>query len=358
MKIALINDTHAGARGDNPQMNEFFFRFWDNIFFPALTTHKVDRIVHLGDVVDRRKFINFSIWHKWQHDFFDRLEAMKMPMDMLTGNHDVYYRNTNDVNALDELLGKYANIRIYRECEDVRYGDLLIGLVPWINSGNYAKSLEYLQQTTATILFGHLEISGFEMDRGNVCTAGHPKTIFDRFDMVISGHFHHKSSDGTIFYLGNQYEITWADYNDPRGFHIFDTETRELQFIENPYHMFHKFTYDDSIQNFEFWKGVDFKQYTNCYVKVVVVRKSNPYLFDTVMDNLYKTSPLDVTIVEDFSEAALDATKDVVNQAEDTVTIIRQCVDNMKLPDAVEPDKLKGLLQELYVEALNEAVGQ
>lgn len=353
MRIALINDTHAGARGDNPHMNEFFFRFWDNIFFPALAEHKIDRVVHLGDVVDRRKFINFSIWYKWQHDFFDRLESMKMPMDMLTGNHDVYYRNTNDVNALDELLGKYANIRIFREVTDMQYDSLTVALVPWINSGNYDKSLAYLQSTKAPVVFGHLEISGFEMDRGNICLGGLTKDLFDRFDMVLSGHFHHKSSDGVIYYLGNQYEITWADYNDPRGFHIFDTETRDLTFIENPYRMFHKFTYDDGVQNFEFWKKQDFSKYQNSYVKVVVSRKQNPYLFDTVMDTLYKATPLDVTIVEDYTENALDANQGIVNQAEDTITIIRKCVDNMKVPDNVDIDRLKGMLQELYIEALN-----
>lgn len=354
MKIALINDTHAGARGDNPHINDFFFRFWDNIFFPALTQHRIDRIVHLGDVVDRRKFINFSIWHKWQHDFFNRLHLeFNLPMDMLVGNHDVYFRNTNDINALDELLAYYPNIRIFREAQDIQYDSLNVALVPWINTGNFERTMEYLKTTKAPIIFGHLEISGFEMDRGNVCLTGLTKAVFDRFDMVLSGHFHHRSSDGVIYYLGNQYEMTWADFEDPRGFHIFDTETRDLTFIQNPYKLFHKLVYDDSVQNFEFWKGQDFKVYANSYVKVVVVKKKNPYLFDTVMDTLYKVTPIDVTVVEDYTESSLESQQGLVNQAEDTITIIRKSVDAMKKNDHINPEKLKQLLQELYVEALN-----
>ena len=225
MRLALINDTHAGARGDNPHMNDFFFRFWDDIFFPSLRKHRIDHVIHLGDVVDRRKFINFAIWHKWKTDFFDRLH------------------------------------------NEFKYGSLNVALVPWINSGNYERTAEYLKTTSAPVIFGHLEIAGFEMDRGNVCLAGLTKAMFDRFDMVLTGHFHHRSSDGVIYYLGNQYEITWADYNDPRGFHIFDTETRELTFIENPYRLFHKFTYDDSVQNFEYWKQHNFQTYKNAYIK-------------------------------------------------------------------------------------------
>ena len=307
--------------------------------------------------MDRRKFINYSIWNKWKISFFDRLQnEFKMPMDMLTGNHDVYYRNTNDVNALDQLLGQYPNIRIFRECQDMKYGSLDVSLIPWINSGNWDKSLAYIKNTKAPVVFGHLEIAGFQMDQGNVCLIGLQKDLFDKFDMVLTGHFHHRSSDGVIYYLGNQYEMTWADYNDPRGYHIFDTETRELTFIQNPYTLFDKFVYDDSTQNFEYWKGHDFKQYALTYVKVVVTHKSNPYLFDTVMDSLYKAGPLDVTVVEDYTEAALDASKPEgvnVNQAEDTVTIIRKCVDTMTMPGGIEPERLKGLLQELYVEATN-----
>jgi len=309
--------------------------------------------VHLGDVVDRRKFINFAIWNKWQTGFFDRLnDEFHIPIDLLTGNHDCYYRNTNDINALAELIGKYPNVRIFSEPQDIQYGSLLVALVPWINSGNYETAMEYLRTTKAPVILGHLEITGFEMDQGNVCLGGMNKATFERFDMVLTGHFHHRSTDGVISYLGNQYEITWADYQDPRGFHILDTETRELTFIQNPYRLFHKILYDDSIQNFEFWKRHDFQAYTNTFVKVVVTRKQNPYLFDTVMDSLYKSVPLDVTVVEDYTESALDATVGV-DQAEDTVTIIRKCVDGMTMPGGVDPEILKGRLQELYVEAVN-----
>lgn len=358
MKLAILNDTHIGARGDNPHINDYFFRFINGVFFPALKDHNIDRIVHLGDVVDRRKFINFAIWYKWQTEFFDRIESeFNLPIDMLCGNHDVYYRNTNKVNALSELLGRYPNIKIYQEPEVVEYDGLPVALVPWINNGNKESVFKFLSTCTAPIIFGHLEIAGFEMDRGNVCQEGHPRELFDRYDMVISGHFHHKSSDGTIHYLGNQYEMTWADYNDTRGFHIFDTATRELTFVPNPYKLFFKLVYDDSVQNYEYWKSQDLSKYTNSYVKVVTTKKQNPYLFDTVMDTLYKVAPIDVTIVEDYTENKLESTSQV-DQAEDTITIIRKCIDSMTIPDAIDPDRLKAMLQELYNEALTEMSSQ
>jgi hypothetical protein len=166
----------------------------------------------------------------------------------------------------------------------------------------------------------------------------------------LSGHFHHKSSDGQITYVGTPGEMTWADYFDPRGFHTFDTDTRELEFIQNPYRMFHKLSYDDTTSDFEFWKSFDYSVLKETYVKVIVVNKQNPYLFDNVIDNLYKAGVSDISIVEDFTETLIENDDELINQAEDTMTILGKYIDNLTLN--VDNDKLKALMKEVYVEAL------
>ena len=350
MKIALINDTHAGARGDSLLFNEFFFKFWENTFFPYLKEHGITHIIHLGDVVDRRKFINYVILNQWRKRFFDVLLREGITMDVIVGNHDVTYKNTNEINAMHELFDHYDNIKVYTEPQENVYDGLKVQLMPWINSSNYDQSLEALRVTTAEIVMGHFEIAGFEMDKGNIAHEGLDRKTFNRFDMVLSGHFHHKSTDGTITYLGNQYEITWIDYGDQRGFHIFDTDKRDLTFVANPYKMFHKIIYDDSQQDFAFWNAYDFDQYANTFVKVIVVNKQNAYMFDTVMDNLHKAGVADVAVVEDFTDTIIDD-GDLVDQAEDTMTILSKYIDG--LATNVDSTKLKGLMRELYVESLN-----
>jgi hypothetical protein len=172
----------------------------------------------------------------------------------------------------------------------------------------------------------------------------------------LSGHFHHKSTDGNITYVGTPYEMTWSDYNDPKGFHIFDTETRNMEFVRNPFVMFNKVTYDDGQQDFDTWKNYDFSSLKDTYVKVVVLNKQNPYLFDSVIDSLYKVGVADLSIVEDFSDLLIDDDSDIIDQAEDTMTILSKHIDNLTLD--VEAEKLKTLMRELYIEALNTEIAE
>jgi hypothetical protein len=150
--------------------------------------------------------------------------------------------------------------------------------------------------------------------------------------------------------------MTWSDYNDPKGFHIFDTETRNMEFVKNPFVMFNKVTYDDGQQDFDSWKKYDFSSLKDTYVKVVVLNKQNPYLFDNVIDNLYKVGIADLSIVEDFSDMMIEDDSDIIDQAEDTMTILSKHIDNLTLD--VEAEKLKTLMRELYIEALNTEIAE
>jgi DNA repair exonuclease SbcCD nuclease subunit len=310
----------------------------------------------MGDLFDRRKFINFNSLYLSRKYFFEKCERLGIQLHTLIGNHDVAYKNTLEVNSPSLLLNEYSNIEIYEEFDTVDFDGVSIDVVPWICDDNVDDIFNRMKESKAQICFGHFEIAGFEMDRGNVCESGIDKQSLSKYDVVLTGHFHHKSTDGNITYVGTPYEMTWADWNDPKGFHIFDTETREMNFVKNTFSMFHKITYDDGKTTFEDWKEYDFSKLKECYVKVVVLNKQNPFLFDHVIDSLYKAGVSDLSIVEDFTDVNVDLDQDIIDQAEDTITILSKYIDNLTLD--VEPEKLKTLMRELYVEALNTEVAE
>jgi DNA repair exonuclease SbcCD nuclease subunit len=351
MKIALITDTHFGARGDSVAFAEYFNRFYYEFFFPHLAANGISRIFHLGDIVDRRKYINF-VTARHLRSFVDKCHTSNIKLDVIIGNHDTSFKNTNEVNAMRELYdhSKYE-INYYDEPTVVNVDGTDIAVLPWVCSGNYDESMRFVEETNAQILFGHLEIAGFEMYRGAVNDHGLSTSVFNKFDLVCSGHFHHKSTRGNINYLGAPYEMSWSDFDDPRGFHIFDTETRELQFIQNPYTMFQKWFYDDTKwTGFDAINEFDFGATQGSYVKVIVKNKNNPFWFDTYIDRLEKAGALDIQVVEDNLNLQLEDDSDIVNEAEDTLTILTKVVDQWETP--VDKKRLDNFLRTLYSEAL------
>lgn len=306
----------------------------------------------LGDTFDRRKYVNFYSLKRTKEMFFDPLRQRNIKIHMLAGNHDTYFKNTNDVNSVDLLLKEYSNIHVIDSPEEISVGENLICMMPWICPENVDVSMKMLENTKASVCMGHFEIAGFAMHRGMPSEEGLNRGVFNKFEYTFSGHYHHKSSANDIYYLGNPYELTWQDYNDPRGFHLFDLDNKKLDFVRNPNVMFHKIVYDDKDKSIKEITDIDFKPYAGTYVKVVVMNKTNPYLFDKFMNSLYNVNPIDITIAEDFTDILEGVEDDMVDQAEDTLTILNKYVDSIN-EESIDNGELKKLLKELYVEALN-----
>jgi DNA repair exonuclease SbcCD nuclease subunit len=353
MKVAVITDQHFGARNDSIHFLDYYEKFYTGTFFPTLDSESIDTLLILGDTFDRRKYINFYSYKRTREMFFDKLAERGIKVFMLAGNHDTYFKNTNEVNSVRLLLQEYTNIEVIDSPKTIQVDDTPICMIPWICPENYDESINMINTTNADICMGHFEIAGFAMHRGMPSQEGLSRELFKKFDTVFSGHYHHRSNQDNIRYLGNPYELTWQDYNDPRGFHLFDIDSRDLQFIENPNVMFHRITYDDKENSITEITNKDLSKYTNTYVKVVVINKTNPYLFDKFMNNLYNVNPIDITIAEDFTDLTEGVEDDMINQAEDTMTIIGKYVDGIK-EEHIDNEKLKSVLKELYVEALNQ----
>jgi len=348
MKIAIITDTHWGVRNDQIAFLDNNKKFLDNVFFPYIDDNSISTVIHLGDLVDRRKYINIYTARRLREDFISPLHARGIKPHLTLGNHDTYYKNTNSVNAIREAY--LEDFILYEEATEVEFDGVKILFMPWICEDNREHAMNLIRKTNAQICMGHLEIAGFEMYRGSPVSHGDDRSIFDRFDLVCSGHYHHRSSSGNIHYLGSHAEFTWSDYDDPKGFHIFDTETRELAFIENPYKMFRKVWYNDKDKTTEEILERDFSKYSGAYVKLIVSNKDNPFTFDLFTTKLYEASPIEVTIVEDHRNMDAIDEADLLNEAEDTLTILERYINSLET--SVDNSELNKLMRSLYQESL------
>ena len=340
MKVAIITDTHYGARKGPKYLHDYFELFYENVFFPALEEHGVEAVIHMGDAFDSRKSIDYQSLEWAKRVVFDPLK--KYDVHMIIGNHDTYYKNTNEVNSPELLLQTYSNIKAYSQPTEVKVGGLDILFLPWINQGNEELSLNTIKKTSCRCAMGHLELQGFRVNRQIIMEHGLDSTLFEKFDHVFSGHYHTRSSDGRISYLGNPYEMYWTDVNDTRGFHIFDTETLTLTPVNNPYKLFYNIYYEDT--NYKLFNATE---YENKIVKVIVRKKTNPKDFERFIDKLHSVGIQDLKIVENFD--VHESEEFDIDEEESTISILNRYIDESEFE--FDKNVIKGIFQDLYRQA-------
>ena len=352
MKIAFINDNHFGCRGDSKIFLDHQEKFFAEVFFPYLDDNKITTVMDLGDTFDRRKYINYVTLKRAKEFFFSQLASRNIEYHAVVGNHSVYFTNTNEVNSMSLLLQEYDNFHIYdREPVELTFGSTKFMMVPWITKDNREECHAAISSSDANILLGHFEIEGFEMMKGMLCDHGLKKDIFSGFEAVYSGHFHHPSEYSNIKYLGAQYEMTWTDYNGRRGFHVFDTETRDIEFIKNPNRIFHKIEYDDENMTIEDIANINTDVLKNTYVKVIVKNRTNGYLYDTFLNKIADSGAADVKSIDDTLNLESSGVDEILDETQETKDILHAYIDSIET--TVEKKKIKKVIDELYVEAMN-----
>ena len=342
MKIAIITDQHLDGRKGSAAFWAFFKKFYDEVFFPTLEREGITTVFDLGDTFDNRKSLDYNTLARIKTDYFDRLRAYDV--HMILGNHTTYYKNSSHINSPELLLEQYDNIKVYSDPHECSFGGKNFLLLPWINGANQENSDWFINNSNADICCGHLEVDGFEVTPGMKFQGGRAIKDFHRFDRVWSGHFHHRSKRANIQYLGNPYQMFWNDYKDPRGFHIYDTETDKLKWIKNPFEIFSKIYYNDIEHDYS---KFDTSQYKDHFVKIIVEEKKNYPQFESLLDKLYQTGIHDVKIVETLVDTDLDDDADI--NVKDTLTLLNEYIDEAEI--TVDKSDLKKLMQTLYIES-------
>ena len=352
MKIAIITDMHLGVRGDSKVFLDHQEKFFSEVFFPYIDSNDIKIVLDLGDTFDRRKYINYVTLNRAKKFFFNQLQERNIEYHAITGNHSVYYSNTNEVNSMDLLLQEYDNFHIYESTPvNLTFGSTNVVMVPWLTKDNIQNSLDVLKTSTAHICMGHFDIVGFEMLKGTLCSHGLNKEVFTHFESVYSGHFHHPSEYGNINYLGAPYEMTWSDHGGKRGFRVLDTETRDLEWVLNPTPIYHKIEYDDADMTVEDVEALDISNINNAFIKVIVKNRTNPYVYDLFLDKLSDSGASDVKSVEDSLNLEDSGVEEILDQSADTKDILHSYIET--LDTAANKAAIKQIVDELYNEALS-----
>ena len=342
MKVAIITDQHFGARKNSKLFHDYFLKFYNDIFFPTLEKEGITTVVDMGDTFDSRKGIDFSALSWAKNNYYDRLQEMGVKVHTIVGNHTAYYKNTNEVNAVDLLLREYDNVTVYSEPTEVMLSQLPVLFIPWINQENEERTLKLIQKTSCSCAMGHLELQGFRVNRQIIMEHGLESELFGKFTRVYSGHYHTRSDNGVVYYLGNPYEMFWNDVNDTRGFHIFDTDTITHTPVNNPHRLFYNIYYEDTN-----YQTFDTREYENKIVRVIVRKKSDIKKFEKFIDKLYASNIAELKVVENF--VIQESEEFEAFESEDTLSILNRYIEEAEV--GFDKSIIQKLIQEIYQEA-------
>ena len=342
MKVAIITDQHFGFKKGSKMFIDYFQKFYDEVFFPTIEKLGITTVLDLGDTFDNRKGVDLYSLDWAKTSYFDRLSNLGIDLISIVGNHTAYYKNTNEINTNNLLLREYDNITLFSEATELEVGGQPILFIPWINQENSERTYKKIKESKCKVAMGHLELNGFVATHGHTMEHGADFDCYNKFKQVFSGHYHTRSNNGKIYYLGNPYEMFWNDVNDKRGFHIWDTETLKLKTINNPNALYKVINYNDTPRQL-----TKFGEFTNKIVKVVVRQKSDEKEYDRFMDSLFKANPHDVKIIEKTDHLVFDG--EIYNQTEDTMTLLSASVDDLETD--LDKNRIKSLMKAVYQSA-------
>lgn len=342
-KIVIIGDTHHGVRSDNPIYYEYFEKFYKQLF-EYIDENKVTTVVQLGDLFDKRKTINFLTLYNTKKMFLTPCEERGIKLYVISGNHDCYYKSTNEVNSV-RLLSTPNMVIVDMKPETIKLEGFDFDFYPWINDSIASECYEFAKNSSSPFAIGHFEFAKFRLHKYQIAESGADHTIFKNYSLVFSGHYHTISRKDSILYCGTPYELDWADCGDTKGFWSFDPSLNKLDFIPNKNTLYEKIEYSDHED-----MNYDFAQAKDKFIKLIIKNKTNQYKFDSFFQSLLLNKPYDIQIVDDKITKSIEESMNSSVEFQTTPDMVHHVIDSMNTH--LDKTILKKMISEIYTEAL------
>jgi len=342
-KIAIIGDAHFGVRSDNPIYYEYFEKFFKD-FFIYIDENNIKTVIQLGDMFDKRKTINFLTLYNAKKMFLTECETRGIILYVVSGNHDCYYKSTNEVNSV-RLLSTSNIVVVDAAPQTIKIEGHDFDFYPWITDSIAPECYDYAKKSKSKFAVGHFEFAKFRLHKYQIAETGADHTIFNNYKLVFSGHYHTISRKDSILYCGTPYELDWADCDDIKGFWSFDPDTNKLDLIRNEHTLYQKIEYDDTQDMF-----YDFGAAKDKFIKLIVKNKNNQYKFDSFFQQLLVSGAYDINIVDDKITKSIEESMNSSVEFQSTQDMVHHVIENMNTH--LDKTILKTMISEIYTEAL------
>lgn len=356
MKVVIVGDLHIGVSKGNEWIRDNQEMFFENVLYPYLEDNQITDVIQTGDWFDNRDALRHDAL-EFSNRIVNNLPEVVERVHTLVGNHDMHMREIIQPNSIDEHLALNRRVVGYSKPTQVEFDGTKIDMIPWICKSNYDEIMQFIGTTDSETCVGHFELTGFRFYPGNIATTGMDSDFLSPYKKVVSGHYHtpHSSSDNRITYVGTPYTLTFNDAGDKRGFHVFDTDTLDLEFIENPICHHEKFDFDAD----EYTPGeleIEHADRVSLWVKVDnPVNKKRKVDWSPISEKiskLYHSIKVEYTDDIKSTDLIIDGLDDSELSGKDTSDYMGSYIKTLEL-DVEDKKRLDSIADGLYHEALS-----
>lgn len=358
-RIILTGDWHFGCHSNSKSWLYSSRDYFKKVFIPWLkeNARPDDLLLHLGDLYENRTSIEQHV-NDIAVDVVEEISKI-LPFWIIVGNHDIYKKTTNEINALKNI--KYLpNVKVFTKPEMIQIGSKKAFLMPWVGKKRTISEQEVIQKSGGgDYLFCHTDFRGAKFNRAVTIQDGLVIDEDFHYDRIFSGHIHMRQElfGNQLTFVGTPYQITRADRDNQKGFYILDVESSKDKFIPNKYSpefiKIHLSDYYDKTLN-QLYQIID-NNFVDLYLENKLIADTSIFNFIAYIENRAKSlDPFFYSNTYDFDDIKEDIDKNYNFGSELDITVLmKKRVEKLEYSDRVKT-KLIEHLKTLHQKALNE----
>ena len=351
----IISDTHFGVRNGSYEWLDIMKDYFRDFFIPLLKREGKpgDFVMHCGDVFDSRHSLNLLIMNEAMQIFEELAEIM--PIVIILGNHDIFRKDTNEVNSV-KVFKWIPNISVFEEPEVLQVANNKILLMPWRKS--VEAEVECVTAFDADYLFCHTDVKVLKFNKFTEVEHGLDLREMDKFKKVYSGHIHFAQTNKNFRMVGCPYQLTRSDMYNEKGIWLIDFETDKEVYFKN--------TVSPNFMRILFEKVLEMEveevntMFTNNFVDILVHPKwSLNFPFSSFAEELNGYKKLDfiprTTEVDENGEIIPDTNDTLENF--DVMSLAEKVINATSHSDELK-ENLKNTVRKIYENVLKANVNE
>ena len=346
-KALVFSNLHIHDHKDRVERLDDCLKVLEWIFETA-AERNVDYIFFLGDLFHERSkidtknyMITFDVFMKHMLN-----DASTRQMYLLVGNHDMYHKESCDINSV-KPLSAIPRISIVQNPVSMELGGRKIDWLPY--SENPIEDLNnFKKKGVGDILFAHIAVSGASTNtfygvRSDVIVE-HDKemvrvdaSLFEDWDMAMFGHYHGAQPlSKKAEYVGSPLQLTFGEVFQQKHLIILDLETMEKEYVVNDFSPKHLIVSEQDVENCAY-------DLTGQFVRITSDDMGKKNLIDLQRKIAREYKPLTVDVKQNDRKAE-DKDSTVVEDARsiltDTKQMLEQYIKDKGVPDGLDPIRL------------------